>query len=257
VMLILLAALPGCGKTGTTQPAAANGRTLGRVVGWVTLDGKPLHGAQVDFHNNVTRVCSAGTDENGHYELKFTRRRKGAPLGEHSVRIGLFGRDSENPDKEPLPEAYNKKSILKAIVREGTNTISFHLTTPRGAREVATLGVVHGMVLLDGNPVPNAQLVFQGEDQKSVARGTSDRLGHYQLVFTEPRQGAVVGKNRITVSKTDKNGQEILRSVYNSQTTLERRVQPGENQIHFSLTTKDLPQPPPSKEPQKALPDGS
>ena len=76
-------------------------------------------------------------------------------------------------------------------------------------------------------------------------------------MFTEQRHGAAVGMNRITVSKTDENGQEILRSVYNSQTTLERIVRSGENQISFSLTTKPLPQKTPSKEPKKARSDGS
>ena len=254
--LILLAVLPGCRETEPTELTTRNGRMLGHVVGWVPLDGKPLANAQVDFHNNVTRRCSAGTDENGRYELKFSRRQKGAPVGEHRVAIGLFGQNSEDPADEPLPAHYNKNSILKATVRKGANTISFHLTTPKGASEVAELGNVHGLILLDGNPLPGAQLEFHG-DGNNVARGTSDRIGHFELVYTEQRPGAEIGKNRITVSKTDKNGEEILRSVYNSETTLERSIRNGENQVNFSLTTKPLPQQPPSKEPQKRRSNGS
>jgi hypothetical protein len=241
VVLILLTAAPGCSETREPRLKAANGRTLGHVVGWVTLDGKPLARAQVDFHNSVTRTCSAGTDKNGRYELNFTRKVKGAPVGDHRVAIGLFGHNSEDPADEPLPEFYNKKTILRATVKEGSNIISFHLTTPQGASEVSELGIVRGLILLDGNPMVGAKLVFQG-DRKSVAEGTSDRLGYYELEFTEKREGAAVGKNRITVSKIDENGQETVPSAYNSQTTLERIVKSGENQFTFSLTTKPLPQ---------------
>ena len=238
--VILLTVLPGCDRSKPSRLKTSGGRTLGHVVGWVTLDGKPLAGAQVDFHNDVTRTCSAGTDENGRYELKFNTKLKGAPVGEHRVAIGLFGSNSADPNDEPLPKFYNKKTILTATVREGPNTISFHLSTPQGASGVSELGEVRGLILLDGNPISGAKLVFQ-RDGQSVAEGISDPLGHYEMTFTEKRIGAAVGSNRITVSKTDKEGRELFRSVYNNQSTLKRNVEPGENQINFSLSTKDLP----------------
>lgn len=256
VMLVMLVGLSGCEEQKKPRLQTANGRTLGHVVGWITLDGKPLAGAQVDFHNKITRTCSGGTDQDGRYELKFNRQLKGAPVGEHQVAIGLFGHNSEDPVDEPLPEFYNKKTVLTATVVEGDNVISFHLTTPQGASEVSELGIVRGLVLLDGNPLPGAQLVFQG-DGKNVARGTSDNTGFYELVFTEKRDGAAVGGNRITVSKMGKDGQEILRPIYNTKSTLKRAVQSGENQINLSLTTKDLPQTIPKKPPQPAAPNGS
>jgi len=240
LVLTLAMVLWGCDQSKPSRLKAPGGRTLGHVVGWVTLDGNPLAGAQVDFHNDVTRTCSAGTDENGRYELKYNRKLKGAPVGEHRVAIGLFGSNSEDPTDEPLPEFYNKKTILKATVREGPNSISFHLTTPNAAIEPTNLGTVSGMILLDGNPIGGAKLVFQRDDG-SMAEGISDPLGHYEMTFTEKRIGAQVGSNRVTVSKTDQEGHELIRSVYNSQTTLKRLVEPGENQINFSLSTKDLP----------------
>tara|TARA_B100000686_G_scaffold311177_1_gene354573 strand:+ start:821 stop:1627 length:807 start_codon:yes stop_codon:yes gene_type:complete len=255
-LLVLLIGLSGCEEQKKPRLQTANGRTLGHVVGWITLDGKPLAGAQVDFHNEITRTCSGGTDQNGRYELKFNRHLRGAPVGEHQVAIGLFGHNSEDPVDEPLPEFYNKKTVLKATVVEGDNVISFHLTTPQGASEVSELGPVRGLVLLDGNPLPGAQLVFQG-DGKNVARGTSDNTGFYELVFTEKREGAAVGANRITVSKMNKDGQEILRPIYNTKSTLKRVVRSGENQINLSLTTKDLPQTIPKKKPRPTVPNGS
>ena len=253
LVLTLVLGLWGCNQSKPSRLKAPGGRTLGHVVGWVTLDGKPLAGAQVDFHNDVTRTCSAGTDENGRYELKYNRKLKGAPVGEHRVAIGLFGSNSEDPTDEPLPEYYNKKTILTATVSEGPNSISFHLMTPQGASDVSELGEVRGLILLDGNPIGGAKLVFQRDDG-SMAEGISDPLGHYEMTFSEKRIGAQVGSNRITVSKTDKEGHELIRSAYNSQTTLKRFVEPGENQINFSLTTRDLPEQTPTDVPSKTSP---
>ncbi len=74
------------------------------------------------------------------------------------------------------------------------------------------------------------------------------------MTFTEKRIGAAVGSNRVTVSKTDKEGRELFRSVYNNQSTLKRNVEPGENQINFNLTTRDLPEQTPTDVPTKTSP---
>jgi hypothetical protein len=247
-LILSIALLNGCDTDKPTRLKTPDGRTLGHVVGWVTLDGKPLAGAQVDFHNKFTRKCSAGTDENGYYELKFNRRLKGAPVGKQSVTIGLFGIDPEKPEYEPLPSAYNKKTLLTAIVKEGPNTISFHLTTPNAAIELTNLGTVSGMILLDGNPLPGARLVFQG-NPNNQAEAVSDRLGRYSMVFTETREGASVGNNQVTVSLTDAGGQETIPANYNSQTTLKRFVRSGDNFFNFNLTSQTSPRQKPDTQP--------
>jgi hypothetical protein len=247
-LILSIALLNGCDTDKPTRLKTPDGRTLGHVVGWVTLDGKPLAKAQVDFHNEFTRKSSAGTDENGYYELKFNRRLKGAPVGKQSVTIGLFGIDAENPEYEPLPSAYNKKTLLTAIVKEGPNTISFHLTTPNAAIEPTNLGTVSGMILLDGNPLPGARLVFQG-NSNNQAEAVSDRLGRYSMVFTETRKGASVGNNQVTVSLTDAGGQETIPANFNSQTTLKRFVRSGDNFFNFNLTSQTSPRQKPDTQP--------
>ena len=62
VVLTLVASLAGCGDDAPRRHTAPDGRALGKVVGWVTLDGQPLAGAQIDFNNKMSRTCSAGTD---------------------------------------------------------------------------------------------------------------------------------------------------------------------------------------------------
>jgi hypothetical protein len=248
-LILSIALLNGCDTDKPTRLKTPSGRTLGHVVGWITLDGEPLAGAQVDFHNEFTKTCSAGTDENGYYELRFNRRLKGAPVGKQTVAIGLFGSNSEDPTDEPLPAAYNKKTLLTAIVKEGPNTISFHLTTPNAASELTELGTVSGMILLDGNPLPGARLVFQEGNRNNRAEAVSDRLGRYAMVFTETREGASVGNNQVTVSLTDTGGQETIPANYNSQTTLQRFVRSGNNHITFSLTSQTSPRQKPGTQP--------
>lgn len=67
---------------------------------------------------------------------------------------------------------------------------------------------VSGQVLLDGDPVPNARIVFMpvaaGTEKEAgpYSNGTTDAEGHYTLstVAPRPRRGAVVGTHRVIVS---------------------------------------------------------
>lgn len=235
--LLISISISGCGQDAPRRLQTPGGRTLGHVIGWVTLDGKPLAGAQVDFSNNVTRRSSSGTDENGRYELKFNRKLRGAPTGDHRVRIGLFGNDAADPTAEPLPAIYNAKTILKTIVREGYNVINFHLTTPKGISQVADLGPVIGLVLLDGKPLTGARVEFLNEKDGS-ATGMTDQRGRYQLVFTEKRPGATIGHNRVKVFKSDADGKEMLRPAYNTDTILREFVEAENNNFSINLSSK-------------------
>ena len=77
------------------------------------------------------------TDDDGNYELMYTRERKGAVDGEYTVVI-TTGIEAD-PDgktqleqegrKEMLPKKYNKESTLKVTVdRKRTEPYDFALT---------------------------------------------------------------------------------------------------------------------------------
>ncbi|QDU75539.1 Bacterial Ig-like domain (group 1) [Bremerella volcania] len=127
VAAIALCVVIGCSK--------ADGPDLGYVEGTVTLDGKPLDGAEVQFEPTNARPSVAFTDENGHYVLKFTGSRDGATIGTHTVRIlsarGSSGGEGDGPvvkaRPELLPPKYHEKSTLTADVQSGNNTIDFDL----------------------------------------------------------------------------------------------------------------------------------
>ncbi len=118
--------LTGCGS---------GGPDLGRVEGTVTLDGKPLEGALVEFQPREEGVPSYGrTDASGQYQLQFGVDQPGAMVGTHTVRITTGGMEStgEGPAvavPERVPAKYNVQSTLTREVESGSNTIDFELST--------------------------------------------------------------------------------------------------------------------------------
>ena len=127
------------------------GPALAPVEGTVTLDGNPVQGAEVEFEptGEGGRPSVGITDANGHYELDYTMKEKGALLGEHIVRITTEGVGDEDEDEGgeestrptdeeldegpragstvPIPARYNVDSELKRTVEKGKNTFDFPL----------------------------------------------------------------------------------------------------------------------------------
>lgn len=120
----LLLATFGCGGD--------DGPPMGTVEGTVTLDGKPLPNVLVNFNPGEFRPSEAKTDESGHYELIYTREKKGAVVGTHKVVItSKTGVDAEGneiaDEEEKVPAKYNSESTLTEEVKAGANTIDFKL----------------------------------------------------------------------------------------------------------------------------------
>jgi hypothetical protein len=122
---MLSAAIVGCGG-GDTPP-------LGQVTGSVTLDGKPVEGAVIQFEPTTSGFPTAfgQTDKDGKYELWYSRGNKGASLGESLVRIQAF--QDANLDAgtkrrpETIPARYNVMTDLKVEVARGAQTHNFDL----------------------------------------------------------------------------------------------------------------------------------
>ena len=123
VVAILALVVVGC---------SGGGPDLGKVTGNVTLDGKPLQGAIVQFEPKGGRPSSGTTDSEGNYELNYTFQEKGALLGKHTVRIYPQTEDEEGNQLPPdaivkIPATYNEQSELTAEVEPGSNTCDFEL----------------------------------------------------------------------------------------------------------------------------------
>jgi hypothetical protein len=130
-LCVVLLPVAGCGSSGPK---------LGKVSGTVTLDGKPLPDARIEFQPGPEGSPSeARTDENGHYELMYGPDKPGAIVGEHLVRISTarmeladeLGREMIS-HPELLPPRYNQESELKREVVAGSQTIDFELTSGNG-----------------------------------------------------------------------------------------------------------------------------
>ncbi len=117
-LLLLAIALTGCGETAKDVPK------LGTVTGVVTLDEKPLAGANVQFIPENSRPSTAITAADGKYTLRFNEKLNGAAIGNHKVRI-TSAKTAEEPEK--LPAKYNMRSDLTANVVAGANQFNFDL----------------------------------------------------------------------------------------------------------------------------------
>ena len=116
----------GCGGSSDRPP-------IGEVSGTITLDGKPLVRALVEFAPEGGRVSYGTTDDNGYYELKYTNEVDGAMIGMHTVRIatstaGDIGEgDDKKAPEEFVPPEFNTKTTQKAEVESGSNTFDFQI----------------------------------------------------------------------------------------------------------------------------------
>lgn len=100
---------------------------------------------------------------------------------------------------------------------------------------------VEGTVTMDGAPLPDASVVFVPENGRP-AGATTDSSGHYVLTFTEGREGAMLGKNKVRISTQRDPSEtpdgdpipakpETIPMRYNANTELEFTVEAGKKNI--------------------------
>lgn len=102
------------------------------------------------------------------------------------------------------------------------------------------LGEVAGTITLDGRPLPAAAVHFTPDGPGRTSLGSTDSAGGYRLRYLRDIQGANVGRHtvRIMTATEENGGREILPPRYHAATVLEATVQPGTNQIDFSLQSR-------------------
>lgn len=110
--------------------AGCGSSDYGYVSGTVTVEGKPLPNAMVTFTPEPSGRPSSGlTDDNGVYNLIYTKDQKGALIGQHIVRIStaVAAGDYGKTTRETIPAKYNIASELKREVKPGRNTIDIEV----------------------------------------------------------------------------------------------------------------------------------
>jgi hypothetical protein len=128
----------------------SSGTKLAPVSGTVTLNGKPLAGASVNFEPQSSGekksleapLNSTGkTNDKGEYSLETIKGQKGAVVGKHKVYISLLKTQVGDgdarvprggwPTKDMVPIRYNEKSELTIDVPSGgTDKANFELKSP-------------------------------------------------------------------------------------------------------------------------------
>lgn len=117
LLIVLLLTFTGCSSN-----------QFGSVSGTVTLDGKPLSGATVEFSPADGSPAYGVTDEEGRYQLLWSADQQGAPLGLNRVRITSFS-EAMPRIKERVPVKYNRQSELTREVGRGQQVFDFELST--------------------------------------------------------------------------------------------------------------------------------
>ena len=117
---LLVAIAAGCSDSGPE---------IGSVTGLVTLDGKPLAGAQVEFQPDTGAPSYGATNNAGEYDLIYTPGKSGALVGKHTVRITTYRATGEPGSQkvvlERVPPQFNAASTLVREVKAGSNKFNF------------------------------------------------------------------------------------------------------------------------------------
>ena len=117
-----------------------------------------------------------------------------------------------------------------------------------GSDAYAQLGLIEvsGIVLLDGKPLPNAKVSFEGEDKRQ-AIGVADSAGRYRLMYDSRTAGVTPGRKtvRITTADVGLEGdglaegaslpKETIPSRYNVNSELKADVTDASRTFDFSL----------------------
>lgn len=125
--LLTVLVLSGCAG----EPDNAKWRGEPEVSGVVKLDGIPLAGATVSFHQGTGSPLVATTDHDGKYALDLTGI-EGSALGKYSVRIRRSSKsDVEGSSEivEDVPAKYNEQTELVRDIFDGAISIDFNLIT--------------------------------------------------------------------------------------------------------------------------------
>jgi len=103
---------------------------------------------------------------------------------------------------------------------------------------------VTGTVTLDGDPLPEATVVFQPA-QGSPSIGETGSRGRYRLEYTAGKTGATLGKHRVSITTgcvkgppgNEKEVPERVPPEYNTESQITRQVEPGENVFDLPIKT--------------------
>jgi hypothetical protein len=99
---------------------------------------------------------------------------------------------------------------------------------------------VRGVVIIDGQPVEGATVVFNHVEGKYAAVGVTDPNGNFVLRTFKQNDGAVPGVYRVAISKKTDGGADVVPMKYGDSNTsgLTAEVRAGANEFRFELSSE-------------------
>src|SRR2546423_9727590 len=128
------------------------------------------------------------------------------------------------------------RAISKAVAVLAL-AIAMLLLSGCGSR--ADLASVRGKVMLDGQPLAEAFVVFSPTAHGTTSYGKTDAGGNYEMMFTDSEKGAWIGENLVRISTGDlgRGGgagpKERVPIAYNQESKLTADVKRGSNTFNF------------------------
>ena len=113
-----------------------------------------------------------------------------------------------------------------------------------GKPEHPDVGGVSGVVTLDGQPLPEATVMFQPTSGRA-SQATTDSAGKYALIYLDRVPGALLGTHKVII-RTEIPGEdgqppiakEKLPKKYHAESDLKAEVKSGSNKFNFDLKGK-------------------
>jgi len=107
-----------------------------------------------------------------------------------------------------------------------------------GGPALPALADVSGTVTKDGKPLAEAYVSFTPVDvQAGAGTAYTDENGYYELKYTEGVSGAVIGKNRVEVSKLGPDGREMVpaKTMYGQGSNVIQVVEEGSQTVDIPI----------------------
>jgi hypothetical protein len=126
--------------------------------------------------------------------------------------------------------------------------------------KVPSLGRVTGTITLDGQPLSDATVIFDGtKPGEPAVIAKTDASGNYELYYSRGHKGATIGEHTVHISSyqppTDevpKAKKETIPAKYNVKSELKATVTRGQNKIDFDLKSGgEIIQPDEEDQPKK------
>lgn len=118
--LLLAGLLSGCGRG--VDPTIPE---LVPVTGVVMQGGKPVAGVVVTFEPEAGSLSAGATNDQGMFELRYSRDKMGAVPGNHRVRLSKLNGEAGD---ETIPRRFNEKSqIQREVSKAGENSFTFEI----------------------------------------------------------------------------------------------------------------------------------